>query len=151
MTRVGIVGFRGYSGAELGRLLERHPSVEPVLLEHRQDSDDRPQPIQSKQHHRVPYTPEAVKSEQLAVVFLATPASVSMEFAPAMLKAGAPVVDLTGAFRFPDADQYSHWHKEDHAAPELLNEAVYGLPEFCRERIPGARLLSNPGRYPPAP
>src|SRR5256885_1468574 len=103
MTRVGVVGFRGYSGAELVRLLHRHPSVEPILLEHRQDSEDRPQPIESKQHHRVPCAPDAVKSEHLAVVFLATPADVSMELAPAMLHAGAKVVDLSGAFRFRDA------------------------------------------------
>jgi N-acetyl-gamma-glutamyl-phosphate reductase len=150
MTRVGIVGFRGYSGAELVRLLDRHPSVEPVLLEHRQDSEDRPRPIQSRQHPRVPCTPETAKSEHLAVVFLATPADVSMELAPTMLQAGAKVVDLSGAFRFRDAATYSRWYREDHTAPDLLAEAVYGLPEFCRERIPGARLISNPGCYPTA-
>src|SRR5713226_8455539 len=150
MVRAGIAGFRGYSGAELVRLLERHPSVELVLLEHRQDSEDRPQPIQSKQHARVPCIPEAVKSEKLAVVFLATPAGVSMELAPTMLQSGAKVVDLSGAFRFSDAASYSHWYKENHTAPELLAEAVYGLPELCRERIPGARLISNPGCYPTA-
>src|SRR6266851_1302674 len=145
MVRAGIVGFRGYSGAELVRLLDRHPSVKPVLLEHRQDSEDRPRPIQSEETLRIPCTPEAVKSEKLAVVFLATPAGVSMELAPAMLQARAKVVDLSGAFRFPDAATYAHWYKEDHTAPELLTEAVYGLPEFCRERIPAARLISNPG------
>jgi N-acetyl-gamma-glutamyl-phosphate reductase len=150
MTRIGIVGFRGYSGAELVRLLDRHPSVEPVLLEHRQDSEDRPQPILSKRHARVPCSPEAVKSEQLALFFLATPADVSMELAPAILQAGAKVVDLSGAFRFRDAATYSRWYREDHTAPDLLAEAVYGLPEFCRERIPGARLVSNPGCYPTA-
>ncbi len=148
--RVGIVGFRGYSGAELVRLLQRHPSVEPVLLEHRQDAEDRPRPIQGKQYRRTPCTPEAVKAEQLAVVFLATPAGVSMELAPAMLHAGAKVVDLSGAFRFKDAATYSRWYKEDHAASHLLADAVYGLPEFCRERIAGARLISNPGCYPTA-
>src|SRR5437773_8789410 len=100
MTRVGIVGFRGYSGAELVRLLDRHPSVEPVLLEHRQDAEERTQPTQSKQHPQAPCTPERVKAEQLAIVFLATPADVSMELAPAMLHAGAKVVDLSGALRF---------------------------------------------------
>jgi N-acetyl-gamma-glutamyl-phosphate reductase len=150
MTRAGIVGFRGYSGVELVRLLEQHPSVEPVLLEHRQDAAERTQPTQSKQHPRRPCTAEAVKSEQLAVVFLATPADVSMELAPSMLHAGAKVVDLSGAFRFRDAATYSRWYKEDHTAPDLLAEAVYGLPEFCRERIRGARLISNPGCYPTA-
>ncbi len=147
--RAGIVGFRGYSGAELLRLLDRHPSVDPVLLEHRQDAEDRPQPIHGKQHHRVPCTAGAVKAEQLAVVFLATPADVSMELAPAMLEAGAKVVDLSGAFRFKDAATYSRWYKEDHTASHLLAEAVYGLPEFCRDRIPTcaadfeSRLLSH--------
>jgi N-acetyl-gamma-glutamyl-phosphate reductase len=149
-VRAGIVGFRGYSGAELLRLLDRHPSVDPVLLEHRQDGENRPQPIHGKQHPRVPCTAHAVKSEQLAVVFLATPADVSMELAPHMLEAGAKVIDLSGAFRFKDAATYSRWYKEDHTASHLLPEAVYGLPEFCRDRIPHARLISNPGCYPTA-
>ncbi len=148
--RVGIVGFRGYSGAELVRLLEGHPAVEPVLLEHRHDSEDPSQPILAKKHTRVPSTPEAVKSERLKLVFLATPADVSMELAPAMLNAGAKVIDLSGAFRLRDAAAYSRWYKESHTAPELLPDAVYGLPEFCRERIAGARLISNPGCYPTA-
>ncbi|MEY2537720.1 MAG: N-acetyl-gamma-glutamyl-phosphate reductase [Verrucomicrobiota bacterium] len=148
--RAGIVGFRGYSGAELLRLLDRHPSVDPVLLEHRQDADDRPQPIHGERHPKILCTADAVKAENLAVVFLATPADVSMELAPAMLEAGAKVVDLSGAFRFKDAATYSRWYKEDHTASHLLTEAVYGLPEFCRERIPHARLIANPGCYPTA-
>src|SRR6202011_379371 len=128
----------------------RHPHVEPILLEHRRDSEVRPQPIGSQQIKMVPCTAEAAKSERLDVVFLATPADVSMELAPAMLQAGAKVVDLSGAFRFRDAATYSRWYREDHTAPDLLAEAVYGLPEFCRERIPGARLISNPGCYPTA-
>ncbi len=150
MQRVGIIGFRGYSGAELVRILERHPHVEPVLLEHRQDSEDPPRPIQAKQNARVPCTPEAVKAEHLALVFLATPADVSMDLAATMLAAGVKVVDLSGAFRLRDAASYSRWYKEKHTAPQLLDEAVYGLPEFCRERIAGARLISNPGCYPTA-
>src|ERR1700730_18587457 len=101
--RAGIVGFRGYSGSELLRLLARHPHVEPVLLEHRRDSEDRPHPIGSKQVKRIPCSSEAVQSERLDVIFLATPAEVSMELAPAMLDAGAKVVDLSGAFRLPAA------------------------------------------------
>jgi N-acetyl-gamma-glutamyl-phosphate reductase len=148
--KVGIVGFRGYSGAELVRLLIGHPHVEPVLLEHRQDSEDRPQPIGAKQPKAVACTPEAVKTEHLALVFLATPADVSMELAPQMLDAGAKVIDLSGAFRLGDSATYSRWYKEKHTAPELLKEAVYGLPEFCRDRIAQARLISNPGCYPTA-
>lgn len=149
--KVGIVGFRGYSGAELVRLLERHPHAEPLLLEHRKDSERRPQPIGGKQQPRTaPCTPEVVKSEGLALAFLATPADVSMELAPQMLDAGAKVIDLSGAFRLRDRATFSRWYKEDHTAAELLNEAVYGLPEFCRERIAGAHLIANPGCYPTA-
>jgi N-acetyl-gamma-glutamyl-phosphate reductase len=147
---VGIVGFRGYSGAELVRLLTRHPHVEPILLEHRQDSQHRPEPINAKQPAAVQCTPEAVKAEHLALVFLATPADVSMDLAPQMLDAGAKVIDLSGAFRLRDAGTYSRWYKEKHTASELLADAVYGLPEFCRDGIAQARLISNPGCYPSA-
>jgi N-acetyl-gamma-glutamyl-phosphate reductase len=148
--KVGVVGFRGYSGAELVGLLSRHPHVEPVLLEHRQNSDPRPQPIGVRQPASVPCTPEAVRTEHLALVFLATPADVSMDLAPQMLDAGAKVIDLSGAFRLRDSGAYSHWYKEEHSAPGLLAEAVYGLPEYCRDRIAEARLIANPGCYPTA-
>ena len=148
--RVGIVGFRGYSGAELVRILDRHPSVQPVLLEHRHDAEHRPQPLNAAAHERMPSTADAVRDASLALVFLATPPEVSMELAPAMLDAGARVVDLSGAFRLRDAETYKHWYKEEHTAASLLKEAVYGLPEFCRSRIAGARFISNPGCYPTA-
>lgn len=147
---VGIVGFRGYSGAELVRLLDHHPAAMPVLLEHRKDSEERPQPINGRQRTRVACSPEAVKSENLAVVFLATPPEVSMDLAAPMLAAGAKVIDLSGAFRLRNPDTYARWYKENHTAPALLDEAVYGLPEYCRDRIRGARLISNPGCYPTA-
>jgi N-acetyl-gamma-glutamyl-phosphate reductase len=73
-----------------------------------------------------------------------------MELAPAMLAAGARVVDLSGAFRLRTPENYATWYKEAHTQPELLAEAVYGLPEFCRRLIPEARLVSNPGCYPTA-
>jgi len=148
--RAGIVGFRGYSGAELLRILVQHPTVEPVLLEHRSDSRDRPLPLDRKRFATAPCTPASVQSESLAVVFLATPAGVSMELAPGMLEAGARVVDLSGAFRLGTAENYGRWYQEEHTAPALLSEAVYGLPEFCRAGIAGARLIANPGCYPTA-
>jgi N-acetyl-gamma-glutamyl-phosphate reductase len=148
--KAGVVGFSGYSGQELLRLLSSHPQVEPVLLEHRQDQSGRPAPINHPQPRHVPCTPDAVAAEGLAVVFLATPPEVSMELAPAMLDAGAKVIDLSGAFRLPDAATYSRWYKQEHTAPHLLAEAVYGLPEFCRQRIRTARLIANPGCYPTA-
>jgi N-acetyl-gamma-glutamyl-phosphate reductase len=148
--KAGVVGFSGYSGQELLRLLSSHPQVEPVLLEHRQDQSGRPEPINHPQPRHAACTPDAVAAEGLAVVFLATPPEVSMELAPAMLDAGAKVIDLSGAFRLPDAATYSRWYKQEHTAPHLLAEAVYGLPEFCRQRIRTARLIANPGCYPTA-
>ncbi len=73
-----------------------------------------------------------------------------MDLAPGMLQAGARVVDLSGAFRLGTPENYSAWYRKPHTQPELLAEAVYGLPEFCRNRIPAAQLLSNPGCYPTA-
>jgi N-acetyl-gamma-glutamyl-phosphate reductase len=73
-----------------------------------------------------------------------------MELAPIMLASGARVVDLSGAFRLGTVENYAAWYKETHTQPELLAEAVYGLPEFCRSLIPSARLVSNPGCYPTA-
>jgi N-acetyl-gamma-glutamyl-phosphate reductase len=146
----GVVGFRGYSGAELVELLSRHPSARPVLLEHRADSEDRPLPKGNSGPPRIPCTADAVRGENLDVVFLATPAEVSMQLAPAMLEAGAKVIDLSGAFRLRTAENYKRWYKEEHTQESLLAEAAYGLPEFCRARIAGARLVANPGCYPTA-
>jgi N-acetyl-gamma-glutamyl-phosphate reductase len=150
MTCVGIAGFRGYSGAELVQILGRHPHVRPVLLEHRSDAENRPAPLKAKSTPTAPCTADAVQNEKLAAVFLATPPEVSMERAPSLLQSGAKVIDLSGAYRLGNAENYKRWYKEDHSSPELLAEAVYGLPEFCRKSVPGARLISNPGCYPTA-
>ncbi|HTM47119.1 MAG TPA: N-acetyl-gamma-glutamyl-phosphate reductase [Bryobacteraceae bacterium] len=148
--RAGIVGFRGYSGAELITILERHPQVEPVLLEHRHDAGERPAPRGYSRPKRIPCTPAAARSEGLAAVFLATPAEVSIELAPGLVEAGVKVIDLSGAFRLRTPERYLHWYKAEHTEPALLAEAVYGLPEYCRDRIPAARLIANPGCYPTA-
>jgi N-acetyl-gamma-glutamyl-phosphate reductase len=149
-ARVGIVGYRGYSGAELVRVLHHHPRVETVLLEHREDANEANPIRRAKGPACLPCDPQVVRTEGLAVVFLATPPEVSMELAPTLLAAGARVIDLSGAFRLRTPDNYTAWYKAPHTQPELLAEAVYGLPEFCRGRIPGARLVANPGCYPTA-
>ena len=146
----GIVGYRGYSGAELARILARHPRVTPVLLEHREDAAGHPRPQGASGPRHASCTAEAVVAEGISIVFLATPPDVSMELAPALLAAGVRVIDLSGAFRLRTPAAYSAWYKEPHTQPELLAEAAYGLPEFCRERIPAARLVANPGCYPTA-
>jgi N-acetyl-gamma-glutamyl-phosphate reductase len=150
MQRVGIVGYRGYSGAELIHLLGRHAHVEPVLMDHREDPGGPPSIRRAQPPPRIPCTGDAVQQEGLSIVFLATPPEVSMELAPIMLGSGARVVDLSGAFRLGTPENYATWYKETHTQPELLAEAVYGLPEFCRDLIPTARLVSNPGCYPTA-
>jgi N-acetyl-gamma-glutamyl-phosphate reductase len=147
---IGVAGFRGYSGGELLRILSRHPEVEVVLLEHRSDFDEHPGLLGLKPPKSIPATADAVRQEGLELVFLATPAEVSMELAPAILETGAKVIDLSGAFRLRDAETYSKWYKERHRAASLLAEAVYGAPEYCRDQIRGARLVANPGCYPTA-
>src|SRR4051812_40578369 len=147
--RAGIVGYRGYSGAELIRLLEKHPSVTPVLLDHR-DASAAAALRRPTGPGRFDLSAQVVRDQQLSMVFLATPPEASMDLTLMLLEAGTRVVDLSGAFRLPTPENYRAWYKAEHTAPALLSEAVYGLPEFCRERIPGARLVSNPGCYPTA-
>lgn len=147
---VGIVGHRGYSGAELIRILSKHPHVEPVLLDHREDPGDGPKLRKPPGLRRAACHADSVALEKLAVVFLATAPEVSMDLAASFIHAGAKVVDLSGAFRLRTPARYRQWYKADHTQPELLAEAVYGLPEYCRADVPGARLISNPGCYPTA-
>ncbi|HZS50000.1 MAG TPA: N-acetyl-gamma-glutamyl-phosphate reductase [Bryobacterales bacterium] len=147
--RAGIIGHTGYSGGELVKILQRHPRVEPVLLEHRRNAGERgsadgliPAPI--------PWQAEASADGGISVLFLATPPEVSLELAPPALERGLPVIDLSGAFRLRTPENYRRWYGAEHPRPDLLAEAAYGLPEFCRERIRGARLVANPGCYPTA-
>lgn len=149
--RAGIAGFRGYSGAELLRLLDKHPSVEPVLLEHRAESEAaRPLPRQTQTFEKLPCEPDAVRTARLDAVLLATPPEVSLNLVPALVPTGALIIDLSGAFRLRTPENFRRWYKAEHTAPDLLRQAVYGLPEFCRERIRTAHLISNPGCYPTA-
>lgn len=146
----GVAGHAGYSGAELLRILEHHPSAAPVLLDHRDDPGSGPKLRRKSPVRRAAANAAAVHAEKLHVVFLATPPEVSMELAPAILEAGAKVIDLSGAFRLGSPENYQRWYKAPHTQPVLLKEAVYGLPEFCRKSIPQARLISNPGCFPTA-
>lgn len=127
--KAGIAGVSGYSGRELLRILGKHPGIETVEI-------PREGEIAS-----------IVESQKLDVVFLATPHEVSMDAAPAALAAGARVIDLSGAFRLKDPDEYQQFYKTRHTNTGLLSEAVYGLPELNRNGIPSARLIANPGCY----
>jgi len=148
--RVGIVGFRGYSGAELVKILNKHPFVEPVLIEHRESAqgcaDDGSAGLEVQ-----PLSEKTLREAGLALVFFATPHEVSLELVPKALDAGLNVIDLSGAFRLRTPQAYERWYKMEHTRPDLLEEAVYGLPEFFRnvtKLVP--RLVANPGCYPTA-
>ncbi len=148
--KVGVIGFRGYSGAELVGILSRHSGVELVLLEHRSDPDTGLHALGRTPPKTLAADAQAIQRERLELVFLATPAAVSIELAAAILGTGAKVIDLSGAFRLGDAEMYSRWYRERHTAPELFEQAVYGLPEFYRDQIHDAQLIANPGCYPTA-
>jgi N-acetyl-gamma-glutamyl-phosphate reductase len=147
---VGVVGFRGYSGAELVHLLARHDGTEVILLEHRSESEQRGAPLGHRPPKTIAATLPAIRQEGIELVFCATPPEVSMELTRGLLEAGVRVIDLSGAFRLRDPEMYSRWYRERHGSPELLAQAVYGLPEFYRDRIPAAQLVANPGCYPTA-
>ncbi len=147
--RAGIVGFRGYSGAELVRLLNDHPNAEPVQLEHR-DSEPEIAPRGAAKIAKLSLKVEVLSAEKINVVFLATPPEVSIELTKGLLDASIKVIDLSGAFRLRTPELYRQWYKAEHAEPDLLASAIYGLPEFYRDRLPGASLVSNPGCYPTA-
>jgi N-acetyl-gamma-glutamyl-phosphate reductase len=119
-------------------------------MEHRSDSATETLPRGAKGPKRIACASDAVAAADLKAVFLATPPEVSMELTPWLLEAGAKVIDLSGAFRLRTPENYKRWYKEDHTQAALLKEAVYGLPEFYREEVKDARLVSNPGCYPTA-
>jgi N-acetyl-gamma-glutamyl-phosphate reductase len=153
-VRIGIVGVSGYSGMELARIAARHPSlavVQAVSDKWAGAAIGERLPI-SGPTGKVKITPQAEATKPGAfsgidLVFLCTPAEVSLTLAPGILEAGARVVDLSGAFRL-EADEYPRWYGFTHARPELLAEACYSIPEAGASRdISGARLVSNPGCY----
>ena len=132
-TPVGIVGFSGYSGAELISLLSRHPHVEPVLLEHR-EGGDRSRPLGHDGPRRLPCTADSVRSAGLTAVFFATPPEVSMDLAGPMLHAGAKIIDLSGAFRLGTAENYTALvQRATTPSPICSKRQSTALPEFCRE------------------
>jgi N-acetyl-gamma-glutamyl-phosphate reductase len=145
-----VVGASGYAGLELTRYLARHPRLRPVaLLSDRWAGElagDRLPLSGPAAALRYGALGEAADvAAELA--FLATPAEVSLELAPKLLARGVRVVDLSGAFRLEDPAVYPRWYGFEHGAAPLLAEARYGLPELARDRLAGARLVTNPGCY----
>ena len=151
MIKVGIVGGTGYTGVELLRLLSVHPDVELTAITSRKEDGLPVADMFPSLRGKVSLAfsaPDKVDLKQCNVVFFATPHGVAMAQAPALLAAGVKVIDLAADFRLKDQATFEQWYKIPHTCPELLEEAVYGLPELHREAIKGARLIANPGCYP---
>lgn len=153
MKKVGIVGGTGYTGIELLRILATHPEAELVVITSRKEAGMPVADMFPSLRRRVRLNfsdPAAGGLEKCDVVFFATPNGVAMTEAPALLKAGVRVIDLAADFRIKDIVEWEKWYGLSHASPELVAEAVYGLPEVNREQIAKARLVANPGCYPTA-
>ncbi len=153
MIKAGIVGGTGYTGVELLRLLVQHPDVELKTITSRKEAGSPVAAMFPSLRGRVSLAfsePSPASLRGCDVVFFATPNGVAMNEARALLEAGARIVDLSADFRIKDVAEWERWYKTKHAAPELVAQAVYGLPEVNREHIRGARLVANPGCYPTA-
>ncbi len=151
MIRAAILGGSGYTGVELLRILARHPEIEVRRVTSRQYAG---RPVAAVFPSLASVCPLAFcepRLEELVagidLVFAAVPHQAAMSVVPDLLAAGCRVVDLSADFRLRDALVYEAWYQE-HTAPELLAEAVYGLPEIHRQAIASARLVANPGCYP---
>jgi N-acetyl-gamma-glutamyl-phosphate reductase len=155
MKKVAIVGASGYSGEELVRLLLSHPQAELAAVTSRQYAGQSLAQVFPKfAHHprakalRFSEPKVEVLAKQAQVVFLALPHGVAAEFAVPLLQLGCQVIDLSADFRVKSAAVYKDFYAHDHPAPELLAQAVYGLPEVYRADIKQASLVASPGCYP---
>ncbi|MDR5874377.1 N-acetyl-gamma-glutamyl-phosphate reductase [Halomonas sp. CUBES01] len=154
MIKVGIVGGTGYTGVELLRLLAQHPQVSVAMITSRSEAGVKVSdmyPNLRGHYDTLAFSePDADQLGSLDAVFFATPHGVAHALAGELLNKGTRVIDLSADFRLRDADEWAAWYAQPHGAPELLDEAVYGLPELYRERIKTARLVAVPGCYPTA-
>lgn len=151
MVKVAVVGASGYTGVELLRLLAVHPEVEVSCVTSRQNVGEDISRLFPSLRERVTLTCDPGDPQLVAgkadFIFTALPHQTAMEVVPDLLAAGKKVVDLSADYRLHDVAVYQQWYQE-HTSPELLAEAVYGLPELNRGAICSARLVANPGCYP---
>jgi N-acetyl-gamma-glutamyl-phosphate reductase len=154
--KVAAIGATGYAGFELARLLLRHPNVQKPIFYLRGShaavhclTELYPQLRSWGDAPCRPLSVEAIAESDAEIVFLSTPHEASLELVPALLRAkpALRLVDLSGAFRFRDAETLDHWYKLKTSNSEILAETVYGLPELYAEALPAARLVANPGCY----
>ncbi|SDB97648.1 MULTISPECIES: N-acetyl-gamma-glutamyl-phosphate reductase [unclassified Candidatus Frackibacter] len=152
MIKVGIIGATGYTGLELVRLLTRHPKVDLEMITSRSFAGKNIAEVYPSLQGIVNLKCEALEVERLAnrveVVFTALPHGVSMSIVPKLCKAGVKVIDLSGDYRYQRQKLYEEWYQQEHTSPQLLEEAIYGLPEINREQIKESSLVANPGCYP---
>ena len=154
-VRVAVIGASGYSGEELVRLLLSHPHADLVAVTSRQSAGQTvaqvfPKFASHPKSRALRFSdPNAgVLAAQADVVFLALPHGVAAEFAVPLLATGCVVIDLSADFRLRSAAVYQEFYNHEHPAPELLAQAVYGLPEVYRAQIKGSTLIASPGCYP---
>jgi N-acetyl-gamma-glutamyl-phosphate reductase len=153
LIKVGIVGGTGYTGVELLRLLALHPQVKLRVITSRADAGTPVSQMFPSLRGFVDLAfarPDEAHLEQCDVVFFATPNGIAMQQTRTLLDAGVKVIDLAADFRIKDIAVWEKWYGMSHACPDLVAEAVYGLPEVNREKIRQARLVANPGCYPTA-
>ena len=153
MIKAGIVGGTGYTGVELLRILAGHPHAEIQAVTSRSDAGVKVSDLYPNLRGRVDLkftSPEIDTLARCDVVFFATPNGTSMRMARDLLNLEIKIIDLAADFRLKNAVEWEDWYGEPHASPELLQEAVYGLPEVNRSAIRGARLIACPGCYPTA-
>jgi N-acetyl-gamma-glutamyl-phosphate reductase len=152
MVKIGIVGGTGYTGVELLRILASHPDADVRAITSRGEAGTRVVdmfPSLRGKYDALAFTaPDATALTTCDVVFFATPHGVAMAQARDLVSAGVRIIDLAADFRIRDAAVFEQWYKLKHACPDLLEESVYGLPEFYRGKIRKARIVGNPGCYP---
>jgi N-acetyl-gamma-glutamyl-phosphate reductase len=149
--KVGIVGGTGYTGVELLRLLAQHPRCELAVITSRKETGMPVADMFPNLRGRVALKftePSRDALTRCDLVFFATPNGVAMNEARALYDAGVRLIDIAADFRIKDVGLWEQWYKMKHACPELVGEAVYGLPELSREHIRRARIVANPGCYP---
>jgi N-acetyl-gamma-glutamyl-phosphate reductase len=153
MIKVGVVGGTGYTGVELLRLLAMHPDAELAVITSRSEAGQAVADLFPNLRGSVDLAfsePDIERLSACDLVFFATPNGTAMTMVPQLLDAGVRVIDLAADFRLRQADEWQQWYGMQHACPEYLPQAVYGLPEVNRTAIAQAKLVANPGCYPTA-
>ncbi len=153
MVKIGVVGGTGYTGVELLRILAQHPQAELRAITSRQEAGMAVSELfpSLRGHVDLAFSDPAKSAlDQCDVVFFATPNGVAMNDARRLVDAGVRVIDISADFRIKNVAEWEKWYKMKHACPDLIAEAVYGLPEVNREAIRKARIVANPGCYPTA-